>query len=188
MAPSPSLTGCAGYCAPNCQGRSITSAQEPKAPNAVPAAVRIAFISVRPLRVRVHNPSSSSVPSSGNSSVAKDAFRGHWQTVLLTHPPGSRRGRSSVRRAAKLMAMSRFFWKTAGGAFPGPAASCRPSAAQIGSHFGTGSHRGSLRCHAGQPPADAPLMEKIPYWAIGFFIGSVPVAVVVAWLLKKLGL
>lgn len=38
------------------------------------------------------------------------------------------------------------------------------------------------------PPADAPLMEKIPYWAIGFFIGSVPVAVVVAWLLKKLGL
>ena len=38
------------------------------------------------------------------------------------------------------------------------------------------------------PPADGTLIEKIPYWAIGFFIGSVPVAVGIAWLIKKLGL
>ena len=38
------------------------------------------------------------------------------------------------------------------------------------------------------PPADAALMEKIPYWAIGFLIGAVPTAGVVAWVLNKLGL
>ena len=31
-------------------------------------------------------PSSSSVPSGGNSGAAKGVFRNHWQTVLLTQP------------------------------------------------------------------------------------------------------
>ena len=52
---------------PCCQARSITSAQGPKVPNAIPAAAaRITFNSARPLRVRVHKPSSSSVPYGGN--------------------------------------------------------------------------------------------------------------------------
>ena len=62
------------------------AAQEPKALNAVPAAARIAFNSVRPRRVRVHKPSSSRVPPGGNYSAVKGAFRSHWQTALLTQP------------------------------------------------------------------------------------------------------
>ena len=84
---SPSLTKCAGHCAPNCQARSITSAQEPKAPNTIPAAaLRITFNSVLPLWVSVHSPSISSVPPGDNCGAVNGAFRSHWQAVLLTQP------------------------------------------------------------------------------------------------------
>ena len=63
------------------------SSQEPKAPNTIlVAAARITFNSVRPRRVRVHKLSSSGVPVGSNSGAVKDAFRSHWQTVLLTQP------------------------------------------------------------------------------------------------------
>ena len=39
-----------------------------------------------PRLVRVHSPSSSSVPSGGNSGAVKGAFRNHLPTVLLTQP------------------------------------------------------------------------------------------------------
>ena len=59
---------------------------EPKDPKAVPPTARITFNSVRPQRVCVHKPSSSSVPSGGNSGAVKGAFRSRRQTVLLTQP------------------------------------------------------------------------------------------------------
>ena len=92
MAPSQSLTRCAGCCAPNCQARPITPDQEPKAPNAIPPAARITFNSVRPLRVRVHKPSSSSVPSGGNRGAVKDTFPQPLadRTLDAAHPvPGA---------------------------------------------------------------------------------------------------
>ena len=48
--------------------------------------MRITFNSVRPQLVRVHSPSSSSVPSGGNCGAIKGAFRTHSQMVLLTQP------------------------------------------------------------------------------------------------------
>ena len=98
--------------APCCQARSITLAQGPKDPNAVPVAIaQIAFSSVRPRRVRVRGSSSSSVPSGGDCGTTIGAFRSHWQTALLAQPIRFRRGRSSSRRAARVMAASRFFGK-----------------------------------------------------------------------------
>ena len=144
MAPSPSLTKCCGCCAPCCQARSITSDQEPKAPRAVPAAaLRITFNSVRPRRVRVHRPSISSARPAATAARPKAPSPSPADRTLdAAHPVAGAGVAQSLRGQAD--GDVTVFWKTAGGAFPGPAASCRRPYADT-ARSGTPGFAGGLR-------------------------------------------
>ena len=66
---------------------SGTATQRPNDPNATPVfASRITFNSVRPARVRVPNPSSSSTLPADSDGSINGVRRSHLPMMLLTQP------------------------------------------------------------------------------------------------------